>query len=346
MQHLLHDFTVGERQGATDDAGGLTLAPDADHGHWLSPVYAAEPFDELIPGWNAWTPGASWTELSVRVRLADGWSGWLSLGRWGTGIERGSVGGQGDERVTVAVDTVTCRGCTADGWQARVSLHRDPASGAGPTLVDLSVWTGHHAARQPLSDERHPAWGRTIDVPTRSQAVEAEDLRWHVCSPTSLGMVLAHYGVAQPTVQVCEGVFDYGRRIWGNWPFNAAYVLPASGGRLIGHVKRWDSLRPLEDEIAAGRPVVLSHRWGPGDLQGAHSPQSTSGHLIVVVGFDERGNVVVNDPAFDPTKGESVRQVYRRQEVYRTWLERAAGVVYTVRETAPPGEPVHRPGQA
>jgi hypothetical protein len=41
--------------------------------------------------------------------------------------------------------------------------------------------------------------------------------------------------------------------------------------------------------------------------------------------------VVVNDPAADPTHGASVRRVYRREDIYRTWLERASGVVYTVR---------------
>jgi len=143
-------------------------------------------------------------------------------------------------------------------------------------------------------------------------------------------MVLAYHGVERTTLQVCDAVYDHNGEIWGNWPFNTAYVHSISEGRLVGHVERWDSLRPIEDEIAAGRPVVLSHRWEEGDLPDATIP-SSNGHLIVVVGFDTLGDVVVNDPAANPLKGQPVRRVFRRADVEKTWLERASGVIYTVR---------------
>lgn len=330
MRQHIQSFETGEHYNMHVLPSHLvTLLPQAQAGEWTSPVYAAEPFNQVIASWNALTPGASWIEVQLRLRLGD-WTTWYSLGQWGSGIPSHSIDGQTDVRVAVEVDTLLCRQRQADAWQTRVTLHADPQTGDAPTLMDILVWAGQRGSRQSLSMTPHVAWGRILDAPTRSQAVEPAELRWHICSPTSLGMVLAYHGVALTTTQMYAGVFDHSARIWGNWPFNAAYVLPASQGRLIGHVERWDSFQPLEDEIAAGRPVVLSHRWQEGDLAGATAPRS-NGHLIVVVGFDVHGDVVVNDPAANPTMTQSVRRTYRRQDIYRTWLERGAGVVYTVK---------------
>ncbi len=332
MQHKFNLFSWAEHEATAVDSGRLTLAEGAACGMWTSPAVESEPFDEVIPSWTALTPGQSMVETEVRVRLGGAWSAWYSLGRWGTGMRRGSVPGQRDDQAVVDVDTLRVLSGQADAVQARVALTRDD-KGAGPTVYGLSLWSQVHGSRQPLSSDRHPAWGITLDAPQRSQAVESEDVRGHICSPTSLGMVLAYHGVERTTAQVCDGVFDYGQGIWGNWPFNAAYVLPASDGRLVGQVERWDGFAPLEDEIAQGRPVVLSHRWEEGELRNSPIPRSRSGHLIVVVGFDEQGNVVVNDPAANPLTGQSVRRVYYREDVYHTWLERASGVVYTVKST-------------
>lgn len=331
MRHSLTDFTVGNHD-ATRVApdGWLTLSDGATGGTWTSPLLPADPFDEAIPSWNALTPDRAWLEVRLRLRLDDGWTTWYTLGRWGTSIQGGSVAGQRDADGDVEIDTLrTCGGCT-DAFQVQVRLGGDSDSGAPPVVRDVEVWTHVHGSCAPLPAAPHPAWGRVLNVPERSQMVEPADVRGHICSPTSLGMLLAYHGVQRTTLQVCDGVYDHGAGIWGNWPFNTAYVYPVSAGRLVGHVERWDNLRHIEDEIAAGRPVVLSHRWEEGDLANAPIPRS-NGHLIVVVGFDANGDVVVNDPAANPLEGQRVRRVYRRADVERTWLERASGVVYTAR---------------
>ncbi len=331
MRHALTDFSFGTHDHTQVAATGyLTLAPGATEGAWTSPTLRADPFDEAIPSWNALTPGRAWLEVRLRLRIDDTWTAWYTLGHWGAGIQGGSVAGQRDADADVETDTLrVLRGC-ADTLQVQVRLASDPDSGAPPAVRDVEAWTHVHGSRAPLPAAPHPAWGRVLDVPQRSQAIEPEDVRGHICSPTALGMALAYHGVERTTLQVCDGVYDHGGEIWGNWPFNTAYVHPISDGRLVGHVERWDSLRPIEDEIAAGRPVVLSHRWEEGDLLNAPIPRS-NGHLIVVVGFDTNGDVVVNDPAANPLKGQRVRRVYRCDDVEKTWLERASGVIYTVR---------------
>jgi hypothetical protein len=83
----------------------------------------------------------------------------------------------------------------------------------------------------------------------------------------------------------------------------------------------------LKAEIASGRPDVTSHRWGAGDLSNG-SINSTNGHLIAVVGFTDEGDVVVNDPAAKPG---GVRRVYKRREFFKTWMEKASGIMYVVK---------------
>lgn len=182
------------------------------------------------------------------------------------------------------------------------------------TLVAVAHWKDGQKRR--YAARASPAWGITLGVPERSQPNR------HVCSPTSVGMVLRFYGVNRTTAEVSAAVYDHAARIYGNWPFNTAYAHRAAG--LETFVRRGSGLEDLEEEIAAGRPVIISHKWSPGDLDDAPLPRS-DGHLIVVVGFTAEGDVVVNDPAGRPG---AVRRVHRRRQLYRTWLERGQGIMY------------------
>src|SRR5581483_3867876 len=151
-----------------------------------------------------------------------------------------------------------------------------------------------------------------------------------ICSATSLSMVLAFHGHVEETAAVCSQVYDHEAKIYGNWACNVAYAGRLGFDAAIG---RFGSFAPLEAEIAAGRPVVLTHRWSAGELTG--SPVSaTDGHLIVCRGFTKEGDIVVNDPAADPRKGQKIQRVYKRAEIEKTWLGNGDGVVYLVAKRA------------
>ncbi|MEZ0229976.1 MAG: C39 family peptidase, partial [Planctomycetota bacterium] len=176
----------------------------------------------------------------------------------------------------------------------------------------------------------HPAWGKVLEVVERSQRVEDPKIAGRICSATSLGMVLAFHGFDKKTTEVCAEVHDRKAEIYGNWALNVAYA-----GRLglDAAVTRMGSFEPLEAEIAAGRPVVITHRWAAGELTG--SPVSaTDGHLIVVRGFTKEGDLVVNDPAADPRKEQKIQRVYKRAEIEKTWLGNADGVAYLLAKRA------------
>ena len=281
------------------------------------------PFREAVPSWEADTPAGSWIEVELRSRADGSWSPWRNLGRWHSGTAarpRASAGRQPE----VAVDTLVPR-APADALQARVTLVPNDA-GEHPTLRSFAV---------AFSNEEDPAGvvpslGLTSDlpVPARSQRVFPNGGRvW--CSPTSVSMVMAYWGIDLPVPEVVKGVWDHGSGIGGNWPFNTAF---AAAHGLHGKVVRLASLAEVEPWTAAGVPVIASVRFGAGELANAPILTALGGHLLVVRGFTPDGDVLVNDPAAALDAG--VPRRYDRLQFERVWLGGSNGLVYLI---YPPG---------
>lgn len=297
-------------------------------------VKTPSPFTRAVLSWNSdyvalGEPRAAQERLDGCVQLElqagndSGWFAWQSLGTWGMGVGGASVKQEGDASCSVDTDTLmVAKGVTADRFRYR--LRR--SGKARLRFVAVTTWTPGDA--EPFAAVKSSAWGKTIDVPRRSQMVEDAAIRGDICSATSLAMVLEHYGVKKTTREVADGVYDHEAKIYGNWPLNTAYA--ALCGMKVAYVAHFRGLVDLENEVAAGRPVIISHKWKEGELTGAPVKES-KGHLIVVIGFTETGDVVVNDPAAHPDKGEDVRRTYPRREIYHTWLENASGIAYVIR---------------
>lgn len=298
-------------------------------------------FRQAIASWNADTPPGTWIEVLVRLRLAGRWSGFYNLGVWArdsTTVERHSVDGQRDGDAWVAVDTVVVRDSVppADAFQVRVRLFSAHPGEATPRLTLAAAAVSTPPGQPPATSSGDPArWGATLDVPACSQQPYPDGGEvW--CSPTATSMVVGFWtrdaGPCEPRVRAAVGgVYDWVFEGHGNWPFNTAYAAGAAG--LEGYVTRLPGLAEAERWIAAGVPVVMSYSWDEGELPGAPLPAS-KGHLGVLVGFDDSGNPVVNDPA-GATDGE-VRRVYPRAEFEALWLGHSAGTVYVIH---PPGHP-------
>ena len=82
----------------------------------------------------------------------------------------------------------------------------------------------------------------------------------------------------------------------------------------------------VEDLIAAGLPVALSVS---SDLLNGKPKDQGNGHLIVVVGFTDSGDVVVNDPWPNAKKENSLRKVFPRGRVIKAW-QRSKQTVYVI----------------
>lgn len=289
-------------------------------------------FTEAIASWNADTPAGTWLETELRAYVGDHWTKWYNMGVWASDsstIERHSVNLQGDNDGYVAVDTLVLsdKAPAATKLQLKVRLFSADGS-ATPTLRNASVAFSTAAekpkALEPAGDVRDVVLG----VPECSQMVYPDGGNvW--CSPTSTSMVLGFWGQSGDSCSdrvhaAVAGVYDWLYDGHGNWPFNTAYA--ATYG-LEAYVARFSSLRQLEPWIAAGVPVVMSDAWKKNELTGA-PVKSSSGHLVVLAGFDANGNPVVNDPA--AATDDEVQRTYDRTEFETIWLEHSAGTVYLI----------------
>jgi len=328
-----------------------------DRASWTSPsVSTPFPFNELIASWNVDTPGQTWVEVLVRgTDETDTLSGWYVLGRWcakdpadGGAIHRTSVDGQRTALATVWTDTFHAYDPhRLHDWQLQVNLMRPRGTDQTPVLRLIgAVASGLPVETTVPASSPGRAGGRTLDVPTFSQEVHIGHYpQWDNggeawCSATSTAMVLQYWGAGpsaadltwvSPPVDAevdfsARNVFDYTYDGAGNWPFNTAYA-----GRygLEGFVTRLRSLTELEELVRAGIPVIISVSFKKGGLDGAG--YGTNGHLMVVVGFTDTGDVVVNDPASHLLKDDAqVRTTYRRGQLENAWVPHSGGTVYVI----------------
>lgn len=180
-----------------------------------------------------------------------------------------------------------------------------------------------------------------LDVPQYSQYQQDPKIAHYICSPTSMAMAMTYYGVPTHPEEAAWGVRDNTVPMFGNWPFNTAfvgsrgfrsyvdYLVPAEGA---------DPWGPVKQEIAAGRPVVISVRYRrPGYEDGKYKEPEvegvpinrTPGHLVLVRGFTWKDGVeyvIVNDPA--GATNEEVRRLYRADQFFKAWVNKVAYLVF------------------
>ncbi|MDX6771127.1 MAG: C39 family peptidase [Elusimicrobiota bacterium] len=277
------------------------------------------PFDDLVASLAAAVPDGGEAELSARVRFDSGWSEWYPLGtKRADGFY--SPEAYADENGKVDVDTLKLKSkATAARLRVRFKAGKRPVR-----LIQAAVAVSDGDAPSAPPPFLGGAAVRDLGVSPRSQGEAQDKYKHDICSPTSLSMVLDFWGEKTELEALAEEVRDKTSQLFGNWPANAA----AAGDRgLPGFVARLESLNDLEREVAAGRPVVVSVTAKEGELPGAPY-KKTNGHLLVVGGFTETGEVVAYDPAGKPR--DQVRRVYGREAFHQVWRVRKRGLAYVI----------------
>ena len=286
-------------------------------------IEAGLPWDELIASWNfRSTPRAGLT-VEAKAIYPDRETKWYNLGHWTlepASQARASVKGQRDNDGRVDTDTLKLNEHTV-ATRLRVTL-------LGTTNIsDLKflgiTFSASEAERTPLAPNRK-VWGKTLTVKERSQANYPEGVNeW--CSPTSTSMLLSYWAAKlnreeldYDVPEVARGVNDPNWPGTGNWPFNTAFA--GAHDQMLAYVARFSDVSELEDWVEAGVPVAVSVAYGY--LKGR--AERANGHLVVCIGFDEKGNIVVNDPG-----RSQVRQVYPRENLTKAWAE-SENTVYLV----------------
>ena len=371
----------GHAHGVSVVDGALTLADPVgtsggyEYGTWTSP-WVRPGFDltELVPSWDGRTPGGSYVRIEVQGRTPSKRSSWDTMANWSLDdreyTRRSSSDSQSDDLGRTAYDTWITSGVSA--WRVRVTLLRRTGGKAKPTVDTVGGMASSLPSVSSVSTSTpgagaKAALGKVLPVPMYSQMIHQGEYpqydgggeAW--CSPTSTTMVLDYYHSLPPARQyrwvsssyddrvvdhVARMTYDAGFGGTGNWAFNTAYAASRTGSGDGGaFVTRLRSLSEAERFIAAGIPLIASITFSSGELSGAPI-SSTSGHLLVIVGFTKSGDVVVNDPAASSRSG--VRRTYDRGQFEDAWLKRypsgssmrgSGGMVYVVHDAAHPLPP-------
>lgn len=346
------DFRRGKRTFARFNEGEpgvhfLCRAPSTEGRLGEESVYLSQvvapllSFDRLVASWNVDVPAGFGFRVEVRVghETEGSWSPFLFLGEWGDAVIE-------DERVVefdagrVDVDlVVTTR--RFDRLQYRVRAVRgipeeeNEEDLRGPVLRRFAVIVGDSTGRARYLDHNRPrprsfppdSWKRRLDVPFLSQRDADPEIAHRLCSPTSLAMVLAYRGVETTPEEVAERVYDPLHDIYGNWP---RAIQTAFEYGVPGYLQRFDDWHEVRRMIAFGQPLIISIKAAEGELEGAPYEQ-TDGHLLVLCGFDEDGDVLVNDPAAETAEGGQL--TYSLDDLSRVWLMNG-GLAYVLLPTS------------
>lgn len=284
-------------------------------------------WDELIASWNV--PTNVYLKAEARAIYPDHTTKYYTLDMWSDQPSlhpRESVRRQRDKDGTVSTDTLEM---ARHGGKAQIRITLGSSGGAEVSQLHFLGLSFCNSEAPPTPQQpNHAAWGKVIDVPQRKQALYEGGGGW--CSPTSLSMVLAYWSdkLHRPEIdhtvpETAAGINDSVLEGTGNWPFNTAYAGLNPGIR--AYVTRLDNISELEDWIAAGIAPIIS----VSSFINVNHKGGDDGHLIVCVGFTEKGDVVVNDPGVSTKPTVSARKVYERQHVIDCW-KKSKNAVYLV----------------
>ena len=279
-------------------------------------------WDELIPSWDAML--ASNAALTVEVRAAhDGvWTKYFGMAVWSGDPDvkpRTNLGRQKDEDGSVSTDTLILTR-PADKVQVRIT----GPIGIEKALKQFSLCLTDTKANPPHLEPNKEAWGKTIEVPERSQMAYPNG--GVLCSPTTVSMIMTYWSkrLNRPELDhdvpdVAKAVYDKNWHGTGNWSFNMAYAASYAGMRSC--ISRMSDVSELEDWIAKGLPVGISVCYDR--LRG--KGKGPNGHLIVCVGFTKDGDVIVNDPG----TRKNVRKTFPRKNLIYAWAN-SRNAVYLI----------------
>lgn len=271
----------------------------------------AAPFDEAIVSWNVEPAANASLRVEIRAHSPSKTTKWYRMADWTLAAERQSLKGQKDADGNVLTDTLSLKQ-PATSVDLRFTLMK-LKEGPDPRLRFASVATSLGEA---IPGKGLPTGlATTLDVPRKCQGDYPNG--GVLCSPTSLSMVLNYYGDLLGRDDLEKDVPEVQANVWdkvydgaGNWAFNAAYA--GSIPEMKAYVARLDDVSDIERWIAADRPVICSVSFDL--LRGRPLSPTESGHLVVLVGFNEKGDPVFNDPAF-----KEPRKSYPRADFEKAW---------------------------
>lgn len=264
-------------------------------------------------------PYAARFELSA---WTDGmWSPWIATATIGQGVWTwGAAAAKPSDSSALA--------CDVDEYTAAVPLERlrlrIRVGAADVRALATAAWMATLSACDlgPRASDTTALPTPRLPVPGLSQMDAPAEIALRICSPTSVAMVLAYWGMPTPLLPLAADVFHAETDRYGVWPA----AIQAAGRRgVAGYLLRFPDWSSAAWCLERKLPIIASIRYAAGELTNAAIPE-TSGHLIVLTGV-EGDHVLVNDPVA-PTVATVPRR-YRFDELQRAWLDRT-GIGYVL----------------
>lgn len=328
VAHLLPgDFKEFKTENLAPEAfpkGAFTVADSSAPATLTSAeLPALFPFDQLLLSADAVFPGGGALEAEAQVKTAAGWSPWFSYGRFDPAGGGASADAQENPFGRMDVDILKLAK-KATAFRYRLTL----APGKKPATLRLAAasYTDSLAPFAPAEAEAKPPKAKAVrfEIPRYSQMTQQVNYKGDICSPVSLAMAFTGLGLQTPPLGAAAPVLDSAQNIYGNWFFNTAY---AGSRGLYAILARLNTLEEARAFVEAGVPVIASVTFGPDELDNAPL-KKTKGHLLVIAGFNAKGDVITHDPA--APEEATVERVYKRAQFARAWLGNKFGTSYIV----------------
>lgn len=319
---------------ASADNASIELVPGATAGSLTLPLLSTRfPFNEAIPSWNGWAAPNTGFRIWMNPALANrAPSSWFDAGTWG------HINDELTTRIVPLnfgvynIDTLLLNSL-AQGVSVRFDLVR-----SSPTLPSPKIYlfalsytnsTGNQKlARQFGPDRRAAIKASSVNVPYRSQVVSREKWIGRICSPASITMALARFGINRDTQAMAADLYDPTSDAFGVWHRS---VQGASQEGLRGYITRFRTWAEVSEAVSRGYVVCASIRFAAGEvndpmLRHGRRKNGTQGHLILITGIGADGTVTVHDTA---SKDYGVNSVWQQDDLAKAWFDKG-GVAYVL----------------
>lgn len=317
---------------ASADGEYIELVDGARTGSLTLPVVQSRfPFNEAIPSWNGWAAPDTGFRVWMNPLLTNrAPCAWFDAGTWGR---------MSDELTTRVIplncglyniDTLQLNSL-ASGVSVRFDLVRASANLPSPRIYLFSLSYTNSTGNQQLArqfgvDRRAPVQTARVDVPYYSQVVDRESWIGRICSPCSVNMALATYGIRRDTQTLASEIYDPISDAFGVWHRS---VQGASQEGVRGYITRFRTWGQVSNALARGEVVCASIRFERGEVDDpmvrhGRRKNGTNGHLILITGTNADGTVAVHDTA---SKDFGVNSIWRQEELAKAWFDKG-GVAY------------------
>lgn len=298
-------------------------------------------FGEAVPSWNIKCPEKSSFSVFVRfgndIKNKNILSPWLLMGEWNekcaysklkSYISNSKIEGKFDNpfkylETKIETDYILSSN-NFNQIQFCFIFNISPNDDVEFSSLSISASTHRGDKKLNLYEKTNLGKNSYIAVPFRSQGWEDKKISSEICSVVSTATVMDYYGVDIKTAELAKVAYDTRYKMYGMW-WRAVQSAHQYG--FDGYVRHFRSFEDVKECIDKKNPVIACICVNKNDI--AEDPQyETDGHVIVILGFDENGDILCADGGF--RKEEDGILSYKREEFEKIWFVNGGGIGYFI----------------